>query len=117
MITYIVKLQDKYYDIEEVEVLDLEAAEDLYNHYKDDDYYMRVEIIAYAYTPGTEKREATIDVLEPEEESSYKYNVQIWYSPDGGENFYYTGNGRKCKTREEVEAYVTKEMDEGRKTA
>ena len=118
MITYIVRLvHSDDYEVEEIEVRTLAEAEELAAHYENDDYYSMVDIIAYAYTPGTEKREATIDVLNPEKESSYKYNVQIWYSPDGGNNFYYTGNGRMCESREEVEAYVTKEMDEGRKTA
>ena len=36
----------------------------------------------------------------------YKYNVEEWMSLDNGETYLYAGNGRFCKTLEEVENYI-----------
>lgn len=38
----------------------------------------------------------------------YLYNVQILTSLDNGKHFYYAGNGRFCKDREELEMYTNK---------
>ena len=111
MITYIVRLEHREDDeVEEIEVLTLAEAEELYNHYKNDDYFGWVEIEAYAYTPGKDKRKATIEHLEPEAGSDYPYRVHMWYSQDGGQNFYYTGFGRMCETREEAEKYINENL-------
>lgn len=36
----------------------------------------------------------------------YKYNVQVWISVDGGENFYYCGMGKFCKTEREATEFI-----------
>lgn len=35
----------------------------------------------------------------------YRYNAQIITSVDGGQNFYYCGNGKYFRTEAEAEAY------------
>lgn len=45
------------------------------------------------------------------DDKEYPYNVQILNSVDGGKNFYYTGNGRLCKTKLEAEDY-RKQLEE-----
>lgn len=42
----------------------------------------------------------------------YNYNVQEWRSVDGGNNFYYCGFGKYCKTFEECREYIKKEGGE-----
>lgn len=34
------------------------------------------------------------------------YNVQIYYSVDGGNTFWYCGYGKYCRDREEVAKYI-----------
>lgn len=36
----------------------------------------------------------------------YLYNVRILNSIDGGKNFYYTGNGKFVRSKEEAESYL-----------
>lgn len=35
----------------------------------------------------------------------YKWDAKVWLSVDGGDNYYYCGIGKYCKTKEEAEAY------------
>ena len=39
------------------------------------------------------------------ENVEYPYNVQIWTSVDGND-WYYSGNGKFCKTLEEAESFA-----------
>ena len=40
------------------------------------------------------------------ETEGFKYNVSVWISVDGGENFAYCGIGRFTKTIEDATAYI-----------
>jgi len=42
----------------------------------------------------------------------YRYNAQVWISVDGGENYYYCGIGKYCKTRAEAGRFC-REYEEG----
>lgn len=46
--------------------------------------------------------------IEPLEtpEHGYRYNVRELTSADGGQSFFYTGNGRFCRTKAEAQAYT-----------
>lgn len=36
----------------------------------------------------------------------YNYNVQVLISIDGGNNYYYSGIGKFCKTRKDAKKYI-----------
>lgn len=40
--------------------------------------------------------------------NGYKFDVQLWKSIDGGETFWYTGNGKFCRSVEEADAYINR---------
>ena len=42
----------------------------------------------------------------------YNYNVKVLISIDGGENFYYCGIGKFCKTEEEAAEYIEQHKKE-----
>lgn len=46
--------------------------------------------------------------IEKTDREDYKYNVQIWKSTDGGKSWNYTGNGKFCQKREEIDEVVKK---------
>ena len=42
----------------------------------------------------------------------YKFNVQVLISVDGGENFYYCGIGKFCKTEQETAEFIAQHKKE-----
>lgn len=44
-------------------------------------------------------------IHQPEATPEYPFNVQLWYSSNGGKTFTYAGDGRFCKTIQEAEEY------------
>lgn len=45
-------------------------------------------------------------IINVDHNARYPYNVQLFYSYDGGKNYYYTGFGRFFKTSKEAEEYA-----------